>query len=543
MSSKPAFILLLFLLATGMLVAQDRSFSTLPMVRKPGMALRGAVGRIDSAAYQRALGVYNRLVQARGDFRYPVPTFVMSAVEYQVASIDYKKLEITLEQKAYEVCASFGPENTDAAIAFLLGHELTHYYEKHLWREGFVDTHNDLAIGIQLDSLLDDVADETEADYLGGFLAYSAGYGVFEQNDEMIGRLYKTYQMPDDIVGYPTLSDRQALNRRSTEQLKQLVEVFDMANLLTAVGRYADAFEYYRYVLMQYQSREIYNNVGVVAVLDALQYFNESEMKFRLPLELDLESSGSKGDGMANIREKLLRQAILHFDAAISLDPDYAPAYLNKACAYLLLKDYARARFYAELEAKAAATRGQFPKTTTDADILLGIIDAYEGKTDAARATFERAKAAGSALAEYNLDRLDGKPIVPETPPPPSLRQERINNQALALIAADPSIDPKKDKIIGPHAKFLQNPAQGLRIAQNLASGELLFFQCTPDGYTGQTARGIGIGAERTAISAKYGDPHHTVETPQGQIMVYAAMLFILDKNGKLVKWANYLLS
>ncbi|MBK6949033.1 MAG: tetratricopeptide repeat protein [Haliscomenobacter sp.] len=63
-------------------------------------------------------------------------------------------------------------------------------------------------------------------------------------------------------------------------------------------------------------------------------------------MQLDLESSGSRNLGLINPRDQMLSQAILHFDAAISMDPNYAPAYLNKACAYMLLGDAGRARFY-----------------------------------------------------------------------------------------------------------------------------------------------------------------------------------------------------
>lgn len=545
MSSHSFFATLtLILLATG-LWGQNRSFGTLPLVARPGASfLEDVPSSNDTAAYRLAVAVYDRLVQARGDFRYTVPKFSLSANRDRGAFIQYKKVEIFLEQDAYKVCASFGPENTEAAIAFLLAHELTHYYEKHAWRNGFVEQHADLAIGKQLDTLMDAVAKETEADYLGGFLMYSAGFGTFDKVEELIDRLYADYRLDEHMPGYPSLSDRKALAVRSSEQLKRLIEVFDMANMLTAVGRYSQAYEYYRYVLIQYQSREIYNNVGVVAVLDALQYFSDNEMKFRLPLQLDLESLGSKGDGWGDNREKrdtLLRQAILHFDAAISLDPDYAPAYLNKACAYLLMGDYTRARFYADTETKAAAQRGGLTKPITDADILLAIVDAMQGNQAAARATLERLKAADSPLAGFNLARLNGDPIIEETPPPPGLRQERIDNKSINLFAADPQVNPKAIMKIGPHVTFYQSVAKDFLFSQNAVTGDLIFFQPTPTGYDGKTARGITLGSDRAAIVAKYGEPGHTMETPQGQIMVYKAILFILDKNGKAMRWVNYL--
>ena len=542
--------LLTFFLILGLFqsaTAQNRSFGTLPLAKKPGASLSSGPGINDTPIAQKAMAVYDRLVQARGDFRYPPPAFTMSKAVGYVAYIDYGKMEITLEEKAAEVCASMGPEVEDAALAFLLGHELTHYYEKHAWREGFVAANKDLAIAMTLDSLADDTADETEADYLGGFLGYSAGYGLFDQGDKLIGKLYQAYGIPDLIPGYPSLADREALTHRSAEKLVGLVEVFEMANMLAALGRYKDAYEYYRYVLMQYQSRETYNNVGVTAVLDALQYFNPSELKFRLPLELDLESSAKGNDGMVNKREQILRQAILHFDAAISLDPNYAPAYLNKACAYALLNDTVRARFYAETETKQAALVGHFPKTSTDADILIGILDFRAGNATAAEAAFATAAGSGSALGAHNLRVLRNEPQPTEIPPSAGLRREKIDDKTIAAISADPQFVPSKDVSVGPNLMFRQNPAEGpgskLFISQNLVNDEIVFLHLTNPAYQEPTARGISLGDDRATVVEKYGEPTTAVETPRGQIMVYKAILFILDNHGKVARWGNYLIS
>ncbi|MBK6949034.1 MAG: hypothetical protein IPH16_14130 [Haliscomenobacter sp.] len=177
-------------LLVGMLVlcaahAQERSFGTLPLAQKTKTSSLSGGRLADSSGYRKALNVYNKLVQARGDFRFPVPAFLMTREENRVAGINYDQLEIVLEEKAYKVCATYGAQS-DAAMAFLLGHELTHYYEKHAWRRGFAADYRDLPIGLKLDSLLDGAANETEADYLGGFLAYSAGYGLFDKGADLM---------------------------------------------------------------------------------------------------------------------------------------------------------------------------------------------------------------------------------------------------------------------------------------------------------------------------------------------------------------------
>jgi len=546
---KTFFSSLFFFLGISSLCAQDRSFATLPLAQKPDPVRSAEMYGKETPQYIKVLSVYNRLVQARGDFRYPVPVFALLKEVNRMAAMDFVKHEIILEEKAYQVCSSFG-DQSDAAIAMLLAHELTHYYEKHGWRKGFVEDNMDLDIGLRLDSLTDYAAKETEADYLGGFLLYSAGYGLFDKGPEVLEKLYQAYNMPvEKSEKYPSLSDRQAMGRRSAEKLAQLVEVFEMANLLTAIGNYTEAYAFYYHVLMVYQSREIYNNLGVTAVLDAMQYFSPAALKYRFPVELDLTSTATRNVGSAPNPDSLLRQALLHFDAAISLDPQYAPAYLNKACAYALLKDYTRARFYAAVEAKQAGLKYNYPKTALGADVLIGILEALEGEEGKAQATFKAAASAGSSLAADNLRISLGKQIETEvaTHGAPD-KPERIDEKALARIAAEENVDPSQTIALTNHQYFHQNsllgPNSRLFVSENSFTKRTTYFHLTSAGYAGKTARQIGIGDDRTAIVAVYGDPGHTIETPRGEIMVYKKnkkMIFILNTSGKLERWGNYL--
>ena len=523
--------------------AQERSFGTLPLINKPGIVANLASQKIDSAQYRKVLNIYNKLVQARGDFRFPVPSFNLIGEERRVAGINYDELNIILEEKALGVCNTFGAES-DAAIAFLLAHELTHYYEKHAWRRSFAEDNKDLKIGLDLDKVTDAAANETEADYLGGFLAYSAGFGLFQKGSEIIQSLYKAYGLKNDLPGYPSLSDRQALSRRTAEKMALLIDIYEMANLLSAIGKYSEAYEYYRSLLMEYQSREVYNNLGVTAVLDAM---NEMDTPtFRYPIEMDLESPAAKAgfpsaEREARIKGKL-QQAILHFDAAISMDPKYAPAYLNKATAYALMNDLIRARFYADVEARQAVKTGNYPKVAQDIDVLMGIIEARSKATEKARILFKAAETAGSTLGKINLKILLKQPVL-NTIPQPGLGAEKIENLTLAEISNDLRVDTKKTLNINQRLEFLQTPTIGAasKVFVNLYNNDQkTIFHLTTTAYSGKTAAKIGIGDPRTNIVKAYGEPTRSLETPRGQLMVYKNLIFIIGKEGKLERWASY---
>lgn len=555
--NKALLVTLLYTCAIAALPAQDRSFGTLSMAGKRGGAPSARPNMERSPKYQRAAKIFNDLVNARGDFRYTVPTFVFNDDTSAVAEISYgAAVSIRLEERAYDVCASFGP-GTDAAIAFLLAHELTHYYERHAWRIGFTKEYKQkrLQIGVQLDTLVDDIANETQADYLGGFLAYSAGYGLFDRGPDLIQKLYEAYYFvkKDPLPNYPSLHDRKALTQYSAEKMKDLADLFDMANLLTATGNFSDALVYYRFILNDYQSREIYNNIGVTAMKAVLVNCREYE-KFLYPLELDLNSSAGQKSGFAGgIDSALVRQALLQFDAAISLDPGYAPAYLNKACAYAVLGDYVRARFYAEEEARSRAREkdktGQlkYPETGKDVDLLLGIVQAKTGNKDKAKELFQTALNAGRNLGEYNLKVLSREEPLPADPGGSKKAVlETIDNQTAGDVAENRKYDKNKTIKLLNGLFFRRNP--NVFINENPKKG-FTTFQMSPPDYKGKTGLGIGLGdtfATITDSQKGYGTPASIISTPQGQMLVYTNayneknIIFILGNDGKLKRWVNY---
>jgi len=130
-----------------------------------------------SHKYQVTHKVLMNLIKAKGDRRMPIPTLRISNSERYVAYAKPKDAIICLEEKAYDICTGFGKDSLNA-IAALLAHELTHYYEKHNWTSHFIQDHKDLPLSEKLKGFDEKIKQETQADYLGGFLAYTAGYPV-----------------------------------------------------------------------------------------------------------------------------------------------------------------------------------------------------------------------------------------------------------------------------------------------------------------------------------------------------------------------------
>lgn len=525
--------------------SQNRSFGTLPLV-KSGTFDAGSGGNLNHTDdYKQILSVYEKLVNARGDFRYPVPKLFLKDEVANVAYIDYDVNEITFELKAYNVAKKHG----DKAVAFLLGHELTHYYEKHSWKSAFAKSNSDLKLGKDLSELQDKVAYETEADYLGGFLAYTAGFGFYKDIGKIIGDLYKEYDFDPELNDYPSLNDRIELSNRSVKKIESLVDVFDAANLLMAIGKDEAAYKYYEYILRDFQSRELYNNIGVLATRNTMSLMDKDSLKFKYVSALDIDFQGSK-DVSRPVNEQIeegLNQAILHFNAAINLDPNYAPAFLNKANAYALKKDYTKALFYINEEAIPCAKKDsvKYAKTLTDALVLQGIIAAKMGDENLAADKFAEAKNKGNNLGEANLAILSNTVKTLLTGDnQQDFFAEKIGVHSLQLQFQKRKIDPAKKplKISNTLTLFQNSPADSLSkvfICQSDDPKIRTNFLIASDQYKASNSAGILIGDDDKKVIEKHGTPKQIINTVQGEMYIYESIIYFI-KNNKVVKWATY---
>lgn len=504
-------------------------------------------GEVSEEKYIRAKKVYEHLLQARGDLRRQPPPFVMNRRERYVAWLDPRGPEIGLEEKAYDVCASF-EEDVDNVIAALMGHELTHYYEKHDWRRHFVSQFSELEVGKDLGALDDAKRNEAQADYLGGLLAHSAGYAPFERMPELLDKLYSAYGLGSELPGYPSLTERKAMALGAQARLRELVRAFDMANYLVAIGAYGVALDYYNFILKEYQSRELFNNAGVCAFLAALDYFTDKEVPFFYPVELDLEGrsagKGSPGDA-ERIRQQLLNQALRHFRYAATLDEGYAPAQLNMGCTYALLGDYHRARYRTEVEALQLAESQQDRKVVADCHTLLGIIAAREGQAEEAVPHFDKAIELGSTMAAHNKVVLKGeKEAAKQTAPiAATLIQERMDGVSLQQFAQDPTADDDSQMLISEtHTFYLKTwPDKNSHIFIDISDEQYTFIHLPDPEFEGETSKGIRPGNGRAAVVDAYGEPGRTIELTSGQLVVYDKIFFELDREGKVKKWGLYL--
>ncbi len=376
-----------------------------------------------------------QLYQQAGRTDRPIPVLSISGENKKVAAYYPARHQIVLDEKAYRLCTEMGGDSLNA-LAFILAHELAHALQA--GTEG--RNTNFLAYGIQDN---DSNRREKAADIQGAFTAYLAGYRVEGVLPGILERIYKAYGLwGKAIPGYPSFEERSNSTREVLALSHRLAEVFEAANYLTVLEHYELASACYTFLLEYYQGRDIYNNLGALQVLQALQYYDEATDVFAPPLELEglsllRELERQRGQESLTEAEKTqrrrqLQNALTYFQQALERDKGYLPAVGNMACAFNLL---------GQPEQALAFLKGRRfnPARNTEAENLqmaYGVSCALKGSRREAETVFRRLLGASDALcalqAQFNLDALKGQAFS-YSPPPPFRLPESIVSQGRAL--------------------------------------------------------------------------------------------------------------
>ena len=523
---------------------------------------------VDSYKTKKIHEVFRKLKAAKGDYRSHKPALHLVqttgkgiAVAYQLSGV------IKLEEKGFDLCGEFGPDAEDA-LAILLAHELIHVYEKHSWENLFAWEYSHTSLKNAVTN--ERKKDEIQADYLGGVLAYQAGYKVFGIMPKFLDKVYASYGLEDEKMSdYPGLKDRKLFAVESEDKFRYFTNIFEMANLLVIKEEYGDALTYYDQVLQDFKSREVYNNIGVVSLQAALQHFSPKQNKFGYPVELDVVSrmeKGGRGEVDATYRERKLLDAIHFFEMAKHFDPFYPIAHLNKACANALLgvaKPAASELEWmdAEVSAKrAVALSEEKPKwksTLSDGHVVLGILAALKNEKEEAIGFFDQALQLekGHILAKANKNALEsgeypfaatgdlganGGEVIDDMP---FSKMKFGKNQFKFGLRKSTTDSIALWRLKLPNSYLLTHqPVKG-----DPSASKRIFhmFHVTKEGYAGKTAKGITLenGSYET-ITEKYGSPHDQFRLGNGSYLRYEfkdqELIFHLRPDGKLLRWFIY---
>jgi tetratricopeptide (TPR) repeat protein len=359
-------------------------------------------------------------------------------------------------------------------------------------------------------------------------------------------KLYEQYGLPMQIPGYPSLDERLKLSQNTADQLQKLHNVLETANLLTLIEAHETANDYYRFLLNEYQSYEVYNNAAVNAILAALKLMDPTDLPYALPLELDASSRLEQLDTRLPAHEEkrwlaLLKTAEQWLQQATRLSDQDAVSYLNLAIVYTLKNNWFEAEYQAN-KALNIAKDNTDAKTTGDAQIILGIIAALQGQKEQARTFFQAAHVASPYLARLNLSLLDGPLTVENTPPYTARGVEKIDGVNLDDFLEAPEVDVTTDLTDRIFCGKKSFTASQLYMHYADDGEEYAVFQKTTPDYDGQTRTGIKKGASIAEVKAGYGSPDAVLNLRQGSCLRFDKhkLLFIFSETDTLSSWVTY---
>lgn len=360
--------------------------------------------------------ILDKLYLAAGQFQIEKPRLEMSTTNAKGAAYYYAKNLIVLDEKTYEICRSMGSDSSKA-LAFILGHELSHAFQKAA-KKG--RTTNFLSYDQDFEA---DTRDEKTADINGVFTAYLAGYRLSPVVPKLLPLLYDTYGLTGrTLKGYPSLDERRRSVKEVLEITNELIDLYETSSYLLAAGYYDLAATNYEYILQYYQGREVFNNLGVLYLYQAMEYYLPQTDRYVYPIEIDAATQLKKiekarGPQALSFQDKLMRMQLLnkatnYFMQAIALDRNFSTAKLNYICALALTQKPKDALAY--FEKKKLRNAAAKDAAISDKYLLVeGILSAQMNDNKTAEKSFRNAiksrSQAVATAARYNLDVLLNK--------------------------------------------------------------------------------------------------------------------------------------
>jgi hypothetical protein len=292
--------------------------------------------------------VYDNLNEAIGDGSHDIPTLVMSEKNKSVARYIPNGNKIEFEYQAYQICRKMGKDSLNA-VAFILSHELGHYYRDHKWLSDVGSSYAGTELGEKLElakeSIDSTIRFETEADEYSCFYSKMAGYSIINA-PQFFDSLYVGYRFPDKMNRYPSLKQRKEIASTIEKQTSELYRLYDIASIMMLKGEYRCASILYKNILnKRFGSREIFNNIGVSYALEGLKYASDEYKDLAFPFSIDLSSRLSDNLRGSDQSDSLkaasyFKRAKEMFEKSKKLDGHYQPAKINLAIVSSLNYDF-----------------------------------------------------------------------------------------------------------------------------------------------------------------------------------------------------------
>ncbi|MGH8535814.1 MAG: tetratricopeptide repeat protein [Gammaproteobacteria bacterium] len=269
---------------------------------------------------------------------------------------------VVLSKEAVAIChAQASLAESEARLAFVLGHELAHLAHDDFWHQevyGFLAARSGTrGLADFMQSHQTSKEQELAADDKGFIYAAMAGYPVELLVKNQAGKpdffafwMQQTNARVQSV--HASAADRAGLLQQRLKDIQNKLGFFEFGVRLSHFDYCDDAVYFFREFQKTFPGREVLNNLGYCYLQLARQEMKPERAYFYwLPLILDGETrarsllraapAGSMlkalKQAVSGEAEGFLNQALDYLKQAIDADPSYIPARLNLAVAYLYL--------------------------------------------------------------------------------------------------------------------------------------------------------------------------------------------------------------
>jgi tetratricopeptide (TPR) repeat protein len=291
--------------------------------------------------------VFNQLISVYGSAK-SAPNLTVDKYSIPASYIANPKPTIKVDLALYKLCQTFGKDSLNA-LAVVLSHELTHYYNDHTFCSDYAfanfKSNTVLKSKIGQASYNARIEKETEADIKGFFYAAAAGFQPHGLQGLLIEKTYKAYKLADVQKGYPSKQERIVIAYNAEKKAAELYEHFKSGLIAIENKQNDEAIELFTKANNQVPFRENWNNIGVAYARKALtlKVSSKAEVdnpnRFLYPLEIEnksrlLNERTRSLDDTTDEMKKLLIEAQNAFEKALQLDPSFHKSRINLACVY-----------------------------------------------------------------------------------------------------------------------------------------------------------------------------------------------------------------
>lgn len=479
--------------------------------------------------------IYHNLKNTIGDKRQDWPKVQVWSITDRVASFVPLDNTIYIDQKTIEICKTFEDKYKDA-LAFIIGHELTHFYQAHQWKEMGFASH----FLVNKNSFEAHLEHERQADIYGAFIAQQSGYQSIKLIPGLLENIYKNYKL--DVAAnqdYPSLSNRKKLAEEACHLAADLVSVYQTANYAMVLGKYEEAHLLYDYVRQSLQFKELYFNLGMNNLLQ--YYYWQPDLQLGYDFEIDPSIPITRNDQTRH-PTALLKEAKASFQKILTqYDPQYFPAQLH----LITVLDWQKDKTGATQQINKLGNNFT-PKKQASLFLTIGNFHARNGQSTLASDFYQRiafiptANLATKELALENLNYLKTKKASKQKPPQhPALRIEKGIDKIASLtlfknynrtISINNQMDLKTDEAGNSFLYRLHFKGQLLKIQLIESIGT-------------QSNKGIEIGSTDQQIKKSYpnsqlGKVRHT----NGYYLINyrKGLIFKCNQEGIVEEWVVF---